>query len=156
MRQLLGHGNGAFSLVGFFHGNQLRLDLHTSAKHLLHTIDDHKIAMVETFTDHLEIIHLTASSDLPGRNPILFIHHVDETTVLIGQHRLAVDQQCLVQLGHGHFHTGKLAGFNQAVRVVEHGTVLQGAGPRIQVIVDEIQLALVLTCLLYTSDAADE
>ena len=93
--------------------------------------------------NHQQILHRPARCHLTAHHLVVVVHHVDKTTVLISHHRLAADQQGAVQFGHRHFHPRELPRLKNAIRVVQHRPVLQGAGAAVETVVDKIQRATV-------------
>src|SRR3546814_9969750 len=64
--------------------------------------------------------------------------HVDVLAVLVGEHGLVVDQHCVELAAALHLHAREQARREHAVRVGQHRAGADGAGGRVDLVVDEV------------------
>src|SRR5690606_20229704 len=129
------------------HGDGLGRHRHARHEHLLHAVHDHLVLRVEARLHHAQAVDHPAQLHVLAHCGVVRPEHVDVLAVLVGEHGLVVDQLGLELAAALHLHAGEQAGGEHAVGVGQHRAGADGAGGRIDLVVDEVHRALVRKAL---------
>ncbi len=111
-------------------------------------LDDHPLARLQAVGDLAQAVVERPQPDGAGDHLVLLVDDVEDLLALVGVDGAVSDQQGVVGLTDGHTDAGEEAGGERLVLVGEHAPHAQGAGSRIDLVVLEIDRALVGKSLL--------
>src|ERR671912_83361 len=134
------------AVVGFarrrVHRHRLRLDERARA-HPLQAVDDDALAVGHALGDDPKATHGRADRHRPIDDAIVAIDNEHEALVLIRAQCTLVHNDRWLRLGLTHLQPGELSGHQSAVGIREDGPDAHGSAAGIDLVVDELQLALV-------------
>src|SRR5690606_19909421 len=135
-----GHRRGGGRLA---HGHGPCLHGHAGEEDLLHAADDHRVAGLQALLDDAQAVGHAPDHDVAALRLAFAVHDVDVLAVLVGEHGLVVDQRRLEAAAARQAHAGVQARGEAAVGVVQHGAGADGAGATVDLVVEEVDRALV-------------
>lgn len=131
---------GEGGVVGHRHG--LRID--GGARHgALQAVDHDLLALGQALADDAQAFQFRAQLDGAVLHGVVLVEDQDELLAQIGTDRFVLDQRGRVGAAADQLEARIETGGEAAVTVVEHRTATDGAGARVDLVVEEVQLALV-------------
>src|SRR5688572_11356375 len=125
------------------HGDHLRRHRHSGDEHLLHTVHDHLVSRLEPRTDDTQPIDHATELDVPAHGRIARPEHVDVLAVLVGEHRLVVDQKRVEHAAALELDARKESRCEYAIGIRHDRAGTDGARAWIDLIVGEVERARV-------------
>ena len=122
--------------------HELRLD-DDPRPDLLQAVDDHPLARLQAVLDRPQPVVQRPHADRAGDDLVLVVDDVEDLLALVVVEGAVADQQGLVGRADGHPDAGEEARGERLVLVGEHAADAQGAGLRVDLVVHEVDRALV-------------
>src|SRR5580658_4077037 len=129
------------------HGHPLRRHGEAGV-HALRTVHDDDIARLQALAHDAQTVDHSSELDLAIFDFVIGSEQEHIFLALIGVHGAIVDQDRVVIVAPDELYAGEEPGGEQAVLVHEHGTRPDGAGLRIELVVDKIHRSRVRKSLL--------
>ncbi len=112
-------------------------------ENLAGAIDNDLLGRRQSGFNHTQAIDQRSQRDVSTLRGIALANHVHVATILVGEQGLLMDQQGIGASGTEQAHARKQAGRKHTFRIGQQRTRADGAGRRIQRVVDEDDFALV-------------
>src|SRR5882724_257545 len=119
------------------HVHELRLD-GDARSDLLQTVHDHPLARPQAVFDRPQAVVQRPHADGTGGHLVLLVDDVEDLLALVGVDGALADQEGLVGLADGSPDAGEQPGGEDLVLVGEYAPQPHGAGPRVDLVVHEV------------------
>src|SRR5690606_4215312 len=106
--------------------------------HFIHAVDDHLVARGEAAFNDAQPVGLAAKLDVVALGFALLVNNPHVLAILVGHHRLVVDQQRIESSAAEQAHACKQTWGEHPVFVVQYGTHAHGAGIAVDLVVKKV------------------